>query len=102
MTAEDLFNQIPKGHRNALRRPTDQTVDRRLRRLIAKAREEGRIIINSDQGYYEADTNDPIDMMEYHAFIKKQESRIKKIRKGISGMAYGFEMQDRMSLGDIK
>ena len=102
MTAEDLFNKIPKGHRNALQRPTDQTVDRQLRRLIAKAREEGRIIISNDQGYYEADTKDPIDMIEYHAFVKKQESRIRKIRKGISGMAYSVEMQDQMNLGDYE
>ena len=102
MDANVLFSMIGKGKDRTVKRPTDQTVDRRLRILIAKAREEGRIIINSDKGYYEADTNDPIDMMEYRAFVKKQESRIGKIRKGISGMAYSVEMQARMSLGDIE
>lgn len=102
MNAQDYFNAIPKGHQNALKRPTDKNTDRALRQLIEDARTQGRLIVNNGSGYFEADPHNEADVLELKAFIAKQKSRIKKTVDGIKAMEYAYKMTDQYSLNDME
>lgn len=52
MTAQELFCRIGYGKQNAVRRPADSYTDRKLRRLIEKANQNGDCVINCRDGYY--------------------------------------------------
>ena len=77
--ADALFNQIMMGKENAVPRPSDQNVDRALRKKIEKAQKNGRVIINDDDkvGYYEPDWSDEAQVLAYRHYINKLKSRIK-------------------------
>ena len=78
----DVVDYIPFGKTNAIQRSTLVAVmglpDRQVRKLIAKARDEGAIIINDQdgQGYYQSDD---INDIEHHFYI--DYSRAMKIMK---------------------
>ena len=77
--ADALFNQIMMGKENAVPRPSNQSVDRALRKRIEEAQKNGRVIINDDDkvGYYEPDWSDEVQVLAYRHYINKQKSRIK-------------------------
>lgn len=81
MEAELLFTMIPTGRNNALTRPDDQYVDRKLRRMISQANKNGDCIINTGDGsgYYRPDHNDPIDMMELNHYFASELHRAREI-----------------------
>ena len=102
MNAQEYFNAIPIGHKNALKRPSNKNTDRMLRLLIEDARLKGRLIINNGAGYFEADPHDEADVLELKAFIAKQKSRIKKTVDGIKAMEYAYQMADQYSIYDME
>lgn len=101
MTAQEYFNAIPVGRKNAVKRPSNPNIDRVLRRLIAEARTQGRLIVNNGDGYFEADPHDEADVLELKEFIAKQKSRIRQTVEGIKAMEYAYQMTDqyRLDLG---
>lgn len=100
MNAKEIFNAIPKGHQNALKRPAEPYIDRNLRKLVEEARTHGRLIINNGEGYFEVDPHDEIDVCELKTFLNKQKSRIRRTAAGIRAMEYAYQMTDQYDLTD--
>lgn len=52
MNAEELFNQIGFGKENSVSRPSNERVDRKLRKIIERENTNGDCIISGKSGYY--------------------------------------------------
>lgn len=52
MNAEEIFEQIGFGKENSVSRPSNEYVDRKLRRIIERANTNGDCIISGKNGYY--------------------------------------------------
>lgn len=97
LKAEQLFNCIPKGHRNPLKRPMGSAVDRALRILINIANVTGiACIINVGNGYYHVDKNDIVDLKEFKEYIAKEKSRAYDILRKCKAMENYLDMQDQI------
>lgn len=77
--AKEYFDRIPDGHRNTMRRPWNQSVDRTLRDMIERANCNGDCIINVGNGIYRPIPSDPVDTKEFHEYIAKDKSRAKSL-----------------------
>lgn len=84
--ASDYFNRIPDGHKNAMHRPWNRSVDRVLRVMIERANNNGDRIINVGNGIYRAMPGDPVDQKEFHEYIGKEKSRAKSILLKVGSM----------------
>lgn len=69
--AEMIFNRIGDGHRNAVGRPDDLNVDRKLRALIEHANHNGDCIISGKNGYYRPIPGNEIDEAEYKIYMRQ-------------------------------
>lgn len=78
--AQEYFNRIPDGHRNAIQRPWDRLVDRSLRSMIENANRNGDCIINVGNGIYRPIPGDPVDEKEFHEYLNKDLSRARAIQ----------------------
>lgn len=94
--AEELFLKIGTGRENAVKRPTDPGVDRVFRHLIENANKNNDCIISGINGYYRPRQNDPIERLEFKAYIKADNHRAlsilykskrmkKAFNKGVTG-----------------
>lgn len=88
--AESLFSYIGYGRENAVNRPTNRTVDRYLRDLVARANERGEVIINVGEGYYRPRFFDPVERMEFEEYTNKDISRANKTRAKVEMMKAAF------------
>lgn len=79
MKAEDYFNRIPDGHRNAIQRPCNENIDRILRAMIEKANGSGDCIINIGEGIYRPIPGDPVDEAELDKYLAKDLHRARAI-----------------------
>lgn len=52
--AKEYFDRIPDGHKNAIQRPWNRSVDRNLRSMIERANNNGDCIINVGRGHLQA------------------------------------------------
>lgn len=91
--AEMIFNRIGDGHRNAVGRPDDLNVDRKLRALIEHANHNGDCIISGKNGYYRPIPGNEIDEAEYKIYMRQNKSRIDKLKSKQACMNVAFEMK---------
>lgn len=89
--AQSYFDRIGDGHKHAVKRPFDQRADRILRRLIEKANHNGDCIISGFSGYYRPIPGDPVDNIEYKAYMAKEESRAKSLSEKLMFMKVAYE-----------
>ena len=59
MNAEDYFVRIPDGHRRAMARPSDKTIDRNLRKMIEKREQKRGLHYKRRRWYLQAGTGRP-------------------------------------------
>lgn len=78
--AEEYFNRIPDGHKNAIQRPWDRNIDRAFRRLIEKANNNGDCIINVGEGVYRPIPGDPVDEKELKEYLNQELHRARAIQ----------------------
>lgn len=78
--AMDYFVRIPDGHKNAIQRPWNRVVDRRLRKMIEKANNNGDCIINVGNGIYRPIPGDPVDEKELDEYLAKELHRARAIQ----------------------
>lgn len=88
--AQKLFSHIGYGRENAVTRPTNRTIDRYLRDMVARANEQGEVIINVGNGYYKPRFFDPVERMEFEEYINKDISRANRTRKKVNKMRKAF------------
>ncbi len=74
-----LFNMIPDGHSEPLKRPSNRYVDRVLRSMVEKANKTGDCIINVGNGYYRPIPGDLVDEKELDEYLNSELSRARKI-----------------------
>lgn len=79
MKAEDYFNRIPDGHKNAIQRPPDRNTDRVLRRMIEDANKNGDCIINTGNGIFRPVPGDTIDEKELNKYLGTELHRARAI-----------------------
>ena len=75
--AEVFFKKIGIGKDTAVTRPIDPRVDRRFRKLIEEAQKAGEIIINTGEGYYRPNLENPVEYVDYLHYIAQKRSRIR-------------------------
>lgn len=78
--AEDYFHRICDGHRNAIQRPADPSVDRIFRNMVEKANCNGDCIINVGKGVFRPIPSDPVDEAAFHEYIAKDLHRARAIQ----------------------
>lgn len=91
MKAQEYFDRIPDGHRNAMRRPWDKNTDRKFRRMVEKANNNGDCIINVGEGIYRPVPGDPVDEAELNKYLAKELHRARAIQKKRLCMKQTFE-----------
>lgn len=89
--AEDYFNRIPDGHRNAIQRPAEPSVDRVFRSMVEKANCNGDCIINVGKGVFRPIPGDPVDEAAFHEYIAKDLHRARAIQYKRLCMKQTFE-----------
>lgn len=98
--AQELFDRIPAGHAEPLRRPKNGNIDRLLRDKVTDANCTDTTIINVGNGYYKPDLHDPVDLKEFKEYISKDRSRAKKINIKINAMLKRAELQDQIDFAE--
>lgn len=96
--AEEYFNKILKGHKNALTRPLNPTTDRVLRKLVEDANKHGDCIINSGNGYYRPDPADEVDILELNNYLASELKRARSIQIKRLAMKKAFEEEKELGL----
>ena len=77
--AKECFDRIPDGHKNAIHRPWNQSVDRSFRSMIERANNNGDCIINVGEGVYRPVPGDPVDEKELNEYLNKELHRARSI-----------------------
>lgn len=85
------INDIPYGHKKPMQRPANALEDRKLRRKIEAANNEGDCIINVGNGYYRPVPGDEIDEKELKEYLAKELHRARVIQKKRLAMKMAFE-----------
>lgn len=85
------IENIPRGHENAVQRPANPLEDRKLRREIEQANQNGDCIINVGHGIYRPIPGDPIDEAELREYLAKDLSRARKVLSKRKEMSKTFE-----------
>ena len=66
------IENIPRGHENAVQRPANPLEDRKLRREIEQANQNGDCIINVGKGYYRPVPGNATDEAELRQYLAKE------------------------------
>ena len=74
-----------------MQRPSNDLEDRKLRRKIETANNEGDCIINVGNGYYRPVPGDEIDEKELNEYLAKELHRARVIQKKRLAMKMAFE-----------
>lgn len=85
------IENIPRGHENAVQRPANPLEDRKLRREIEQANQNGDCIINVGKGYYRPVPGNATDEAEMRQYLAKELSRARKIHSKRLAMRQTFE-----------
>lgn len=94
--AEDIFNKIGKGIDEAVERPSDSREDRRLRRLIEVANNNGDLIIPTEDGcYYRPDLSKDYERANVNSYLNQERKRMESIELKYRKMreTYNLQMQ---------
>ena len=78
--AKEYFDRIPDGHKNAIQRPWNRSVDRSLMKMIERANNNGDCIINVGEGIYRPIPGDPVDEKELKKYLNKELHRARAIQ----------------------
>ena len=78
--AKEYFGRIPDGHKNAIQRPWNRSVDRSFRSMIERANNNGDCIINVVEGVYRPVPGDPVDEKELNKYLNKELHRARSIQ----------------------
>lgn len=91
--ARSYFDRISEGHRFAVKRPYNLSVDRQLRKMIETANSNGDCIIPrmNGGGYYRPIPSDPVDTLEYNCYIKQEKAKVKTMELKIMSMQVAYE-----------
>ena len=89
--AQEYFDRIPDGHKNAIQRPWNRVVDRSLRKMIERANNNGDCIINVGNGIYRPIPGDPVDEKELNEYLGKELHRARAIQIKRLSMKQTFE-----------
>ena len=89
--AQEYFDRIPDGHKNAIQRPWNRVVDRSLRKMIERANNNGGCIINVGNGIYRPIPGDPVDEKELNEYLGKELHRARAIQIKRLSMKQTFE-----------
>lgn len=95
--AEDYFHRIYDGHRNAIQRPADPSVDRIFRNMVEKANCNGDCIINVGKGVFRPIPSDPVDEAAFHEYIAKDLHRARAIQLKRLCMKQAYDSWSRCS-----
>lgn len=85
------IKDIPYGHEKPMQRPANALEDRRFRKQIELANNEGDCIINVGNGYYRHVPGDEIDEKELNEYLAKELHRARVIQKKRLAMKMAFE-----------
>lgn len=96
LRAQELFESIPTGHAEPLRRPRNGTIDRLLRDKVTDANCTDTTIINVGNGYYKPDLHNPVELKEFNEYMNKDLSRMKKLWIKRKAMLKRAELQDQI------
>ena len=90
-TAQDYFYAIPDGHKNAMKRPSNPSTDRILRKMIEQANCNGDCILNNGYGIFRPIPLDPVDALEVNAYFAKELHRARSIQHKRMCMKQAYE-----------
>ena len=79
MNAEEIFNQIGFGKENSVSRPSNEYVDRKLRRIIERANTNGDCIISGKNGYYRPLQDRSEEQHELNHYLSSELHRARAI-----------------------
>lgn len=77
--AEELFDRIGTGKKNAIHRPSNPNIDRCLRSMIEQANTEGDCIISGEAGYYRPRPFVDEERIEFKIYERSELSRARSI-----------------------
>ena len=100
--AEEYFEKIGTGNRNAIRRPMNDMVDRALRRMVEDANTTGDCIVNVGFGYFRPDPKDPVDEKYMNEYLAKELSRARKILLKRMKMRKAYEDMKYVSISNTR
>lgn len=80
MNARDYFSRIPDGSRNAIKRPSNRTIDRSFRNMIERANQNGDCIINVGGGVFRPIPGCAEDEMAFREYMAKELHRARAIQ----------------------
>ena len=86
-----LFNLIGYGKENGVKRPSSQSVDRALRKMIEKANADNDCIIAGKNGYYRPDVRRLDEISEAKKILASELHRARSILKKRLGMKIALE-----------
>ena len=81
-----VYNRIGYGKENGVKRPSSQSVDRVLRKMIEKANAANDCIIAGKYGYYRPDVRRQDEIMEAKKIFASELHRARAILKKRLGM----------------
>lgn len=93
--AQEYFDRIPDGHRNAIQRPADMNVDRAFRKMIEIANNNGDCIVNIGDGVFRPVPGDPVDEKALNEYLGKELHRARAIQLKRLCMKTAFESWKR-------
>lgn len=85
------INDIPYGHKKPLPRMPDPVKDRKFRKMVEDANNDGDCIINVGNGYYRPVPGDPVDEKELQEYLAKDLHRARAVLKKRLSMKMTFE-----------
>lgn len=85
------LSHIPYGHENAMQRPSDPIMDRKLRKAIEVANSKDDCIINVGNGYYRPIPGDTTDESELNEYLAKELHRARVVQAKRLAMRMTFE-----------
>lgn len=82
---------ISYGHKYPLARMSNPLRDRKFRKMVEDANNEGDCIINVGNGYYRPVPGDPVDEKELQEYLAKDLHRARAVLKKRRSMKKTFE-----------
>lgn len=87
----NTINDIPYGHKEPMARMSNPVKDRKFRKMVESANNEGDCSINVGNGYYRPVPGDPVDEKELQEYLAKDLHRARAVLKKRLSMKMTFE-----------
>lgn len=87
----NTINDIPYGHKEPLARMSNPVKDRKFRKMVEDANNDGDCIINVGNGYYRPVPGDTVDEKELQEYLAKDLHRARAVLKKRLSMKMTFE-----------